>query len=259
MEFLLQYNTPINYIPGENSCVADALSCLPNPSLFTVTSIFDSTKNCLTISKLKLDTEILNAIKSGYATDPFVNKLTSVSTSMDFIQQNNGFWFIKDRLIIPDVKHVHEALFHLAHNSMGHFRTGKSLASLKDSFYWPNMRCDLELAYIPSCANCQRNKSTTSKPIGPLHPLPIPDACCDSVAIDFIRPLPLDNGFDTIITFTDRLGSDIQIVPSNLLLTAEQLAEIFFNKWYCEMAYRLTSSLTVTNSSCPASGGHSTP
>jgi hypothetical protein len=92
------------------------------------------------------------------------------------------------------------------------------------------MRRDLETAYIPSCANCQRNKSTTSKPVRPLHPLPIPDSRCDSVAIDFIGPLPMDNSFDTIITFTDQLGSDIQIVPSISSLTAEQLAEVFFDK-----------------------------
>ena len=54
------------------------------------------------------------------------------------------------------------------------------------------------------------------------------------MAIDFIEPLPLDNGFDMIITFTDRLGSDIQIIPSSSTLTAEQLAELFFDKWYCE-------------------------
>ena len=96
------------------------------------------------------------------------------------------------------------------------------------------MHKDLENAYIPSCAACQRNKSTTTKPIGPLHPLPIPDARCDSVAIDFIGPLPVDNGFNTIITFTDRLGSDIQIIPTVSSLTAEKLAELFFDKWYCE-------------------------
>ena len=33
---------------------------------------------------------------------------------------------------------------------------------------------------------------------------------------------------------TDRLGSDIRIVPTKTNITAEDLAIIFFNNWYCE-------------------------
>ena len=96
------------------------------------------------------------------------------------------------------------------------------------------MRRDLERAYIPSCADCQRNKSRTTKPLGPLHPLPVPDHRCDSVAINFIGPLPVDDGFDCILTLTDRLGSDIRIIPTTCSLTAQGLAELFFWEWYCE-------------------------
>ena len=153
---------------------------------------------------------------------------------MEIIHKNNNFWFIGDWLVIPDVKNVKETLFHLTHNTLGHFGSDKSYSSLCDSFYWPNMCCDLETAYIPSCTDCQRNKSKTTCPIIPLHPLPIPNARCDSVMIDFIGPLPKDNGFHTIIMFADRLGSNIQIIPTVSTLTAEQLAELFFQKWYCE-------------------------
>ena len=93
---------------------------------------------------------------------------------------------------------------------------------------------DLEDGYIPGCPECQRNKGQTTKPIGPLHPLPVPEKCCDLVAIDFIGQLPLDDGFNTILTITDCLGSDIQLIPTTATLTAEQLAKIFFEKWYCE-------------------------
>ena len=234
MEFLSQYDASIKYLPGEKNCVADALSRMPPSPLLNVASILKGPKTRSTSSKLDLDTDLLKIIKDGYKTDPFVAKLTSASAGMDMIREENGFWFIKDRLIIPDIKHVRELLFRLAHDTLGHFGSAKSFGSLRDSFYWPYMRRDLETAYIPSCADCQRNKESTSKPIGPLHPLPIPDARGDSVAIDFIGPLPVDNGFDTIITFTDRLGSDIQIVPSVSSLTAEQFAEIFFDRWYCE-------------------------
>lgn len=78
------------------------------------------------------------------------------------------------------------------------------------------------------------NKSPTSKPHGPLHPLLIPEKRGDSVAIDFIGPLPEDSGFNCIATFTDHLGSNIHIVPTRTNLTAEKIALLFFDNWYCE-------------------------
>ena len=69
---------------------------------------------------------------------------------------------------------------------MGHFGGDKSYASLRNEYYWPNMQCDLEEAYVPSCVDCQRNKSSTVRTRGPLHPLPVPDECGSSVAMDFV-------------------------------------------------------------------------
>lgn len=72
------------------------------------------------------------------------------------------------------------------------------------------------------------------KPTGPLHLLPVPDGRGDSVAMDFIRPLPEENGLDCILAMTDHLNSDIQLVPCSMKTNAEQLAVLFFDKWYCE-------------------------
>lgn len=160
--------------------------------------------------------------------------LQLASSGMKSVTLRDGFWFIGQRFVIPKVTHIREALFHLAHNALGHFGTDKSYAALCNSYYWPNMSKELEKYYVPSCVSCQCNKSTTTKPIGPLHPLPIPEQQGDSVGIDFIGPLPKDGEFDCIVTFTDRLGSNIQIVPTSINLTAEQLADVFFDKWYCE-------------------------
>lgn len=96
------------------------------------------------------------------------------------------------------------------------------------------MQRDLIESYIPSCVDCQRNKSQTVKVPGPLHPLPVPERRGSSVAIDFIGPLPLDEGKDNIISMTCRLGSDVRIVPSSINLTVEALATVFFNNWYCD-------------------------
>ena len=202
------------------------------PSLIAVTSQISPVKS--SVLSISTDTSLLNDIKEGYKTDPFITSLQSASSGTSFISQKEGFWFVGARLVIPNVPHIREALFYLAHDALGHFGTDKSYAVLRDSYYWPNMRKHLEQAYVPSCPDCQRNKSTTQKPFGPLHPLPIPEQRGDSVAIDFIGPLPPDGDFNSIITFTDRLNSDIQIIPSNTNLTAEQLADVFFDKWYCE-------------------------
>ena len=82
---------------------------------------------------------------------------------------------------------------------------------LQDSYYWLNMRWDLEDLYIPLCSDCQWNKDCTSKPTGPLYLLPIPDDQFDSVALNFIGPLPEEDGKDMILTMTDLLGADIQL------------------------------------------------
>jgi hypothetical protein len=146
----------------------------------------------------------------------------------------NGLIFIRSRLIIPNNKQLHENLFHLAHDNLGHFGTDKSYNALQNDFYWPNMRRDLVNVYVPLCIQCQRNKGQTSKPAGPLHPLPVPDKHFDSVTIDFIGPLPKDDGFDSIITMTDRMGADVQIAPCKSNMTTEEFATIFFDRWFCE-------------------------
>jgi hypothetical protein len=202
MEFLSQYDATIHYLPGERNTVADALSRLPDPEVNIVASIFAKAQRRTIRSRFELEDAILDEIKLGYDTDPFVEKLSSAAAGMPNIKLENGFWFVDNRLVVPHGRHVRETLFRIAHDKLGHFGAAKTYDVLRESFYWPNMRRDLEQAYIPSCSECQRNKSTTTKPIGPLHPLPVPDRRCNSVAIDFVGPLPVDNGYDCIVTFT---------------------------------------------------------
>ena len=96
------------------------------------------------------------------------------------------------------------------------------------------MCAELENAYVPGCGTCQRNKSFMKHRAGPLHPLPIPDKCDDSIAIDFIGLLPGDEGYNCIITIADRLGSDIRLIPTTTDISAEEFTRLFFDHWYCE-------------------------
>ena len=101
-------------------------------------------------------------------------------------------------------------------------------------YVWPHMRKELESLYVPSCDVCQRNKASTRKGPGPLHPLPISAQRGDSVAMDFVSPLPLDHEFDYVLTMTCHLGSDIRLIPCKKNISAETAAQLFFEDWYCE-------------------------
>jgi len=205
-------------------CVASMLSATDFSSLIESSSVLS----------ISADSDLLDEIRLDYRDNSFTSFLLSASLGMKSVTLRDGFWLIGQRLVIPKVTPICQALFHLAHDILGHFGSDKSYAALRHSYYWTNMCKELEEYYVPSCIDCQHYKSSTMKPIGPLNPLPIPEQCGDLVAIDFIGPLPKDGEFDCIVTFNDQFGSDIQIVPTSVNLTAEHLADLFFDKWYCK-------------------------
>ena len=215
--------------------------CPPSPPVCSVRSL-----------SVASDPAWLERIRAGYASDRWclrllrslcadgADPLSSLSCgsldglSLAGVSVRDGLLFVGDRLCVPRVPELREALYRLCHDSMGHFGTDKSYALLRSSYYWPHMRRDLERLYVPSCEACQRNKSPTQKPRGPLHPLPVPDGRLQCIAIDFIGRLPEDNGFDCICTITCRLGSELRVFPCRYDMSAEEFAELFFVHWYCE-------------------------
>jgi predicted RNA methylase len=64
--------------------------------------------------------------------------------------------------------------------------------------------------------------------------LPVVFTRGDSIAMDFIGPLLVDNGYDSILTIMDCLRAEVRIIPTHTDITASDLAVIFFNSWYCE-------------------------
>ena len=91
-----------------------------------------------------------------------------------------------------------------------------------------------EKAYIQSCTDCQWNKSSTTKPPGPLHPLPVPDECGQLVAMDFIGPLKDDMGFNCILSIADCLGAKLWLSPPKLTSPPIHWQFCFFDHWYCQ-------------------------
>ncbi len=267
MEFLSIYDCKFIYVKGDANCVADALSRLPGlpcqstsdaessashpynvvAPVYPILSLSEvdsplTAISALTIklpvlkskSILSIDPSLVDNIRNSYSKDPWCQKLLSASRGMQQLLVKNGLWYLDNRLIVPNGCGIREEIFRMAHDALGHFGFSKTYDLIRSSYFWPNMRTDLEDGYIPSCIECQRNKSSTSKPTGPLHPLPVPDDRCQSIAMDFIGPLPDDKGFNCILTITDRLNSEFRLIPTRTDITAKELALVFFDKWYCE-------------------------
>ena len=239
-EFMSQYEMSIVYICREDNCVADTLSRVPEnafPDERSVTSappiLHDAWRHHIgAILSITTDRSVLESIKEGYNSDDFC--ICLAQNNVPGAQLINDLWYIGDCLVIPRTGDVRKNLFRLAHDTLGHFGADKSYANLRDAYYWPNMRTDLEKSYIPSCSDCQCNKSHTTKPPGPLHPLPIPDKHGDSVALDFVGPLPEDDSYNCILTMTNHLGSDYRLIPTRTDTTAKDIAVLVFDNWYCE-------------------------
>ena len=140
MELMSQYDATIHYLPREENCAADTLSRLPDPALTVVASILATTCGKSIRTHFDLEDAILDEIKSGYANDSFTQKHGKASAGMTNIRMENGFWFINDRLVVPNSNNIRETLFRLAHDNLGHFGLPKTYGSLRDAYYWPNMR-----------------------------------------------------------------------------------------------------------------------
>jgi RNase H-like domain found in reverse transcriptase/Integrase zinc binding domain len=155
-EFLSQYDMTIIYLLGDDNTVTDALSHLPPncfPDELTTWPDASGTTHVASVLSITSDNSLLRAIKNGYDSDTYCKCLAN--SSVPGTTTKDGLWYVGGHLLVPQVPNVCESLFRLAHDSLGHFRADKSYATLRTTYYWPNMHQDLEQSYIPSCSECQ--------------------------------------------------------------------------------------------------------
>jgi len=82
-----------------------------------------------------------------------------------------------------------------------------------------------------TCPTCQKAKTSTSEPIGLLHPLPTPEEKWEQVTLNLITQLPptQETNYDAIIVFVDQLTKRIHVAPTGTTVTAKGLARLFFD------------------------------
>ena len=148
---------------------------------------------------------------------------------------DNGLLYFEDadhniRLCVPAlertniIKEVHDGAHETAH--AGWERT---LATLRDRFYWPRMRADVT-DYVRTCDPCQKIKHDRGAGTGYLQPLDIPINPFDHISLDFITGLPTSQDKDTILVVVDKLTKYAHFIATTAEVTAEESAILLFKR-----------------------------
>lgn len=102
------------------------------------------------------------------------------------------------------------------------------MALLKDTYYWPCMRDDVE-AYVMTCLLCQQDKVEQKQPVDLLQPFPVLEHPWEYVTIDFIFILSKSKGYGSIMVVVDKLSKYETSIATLRNCTVEEIAHLFFN------------------------------
>lgn len=116
----------------------------------------------------------------------------------------SNFWEIKYQIVIPTC--YRKRMLFQAHDSplSGHLGVTKTLSRIRNYFFWPGMRKDVEY-YCKTCETCQRvGKPNQVIPIAPLIPIPVLDPPFTRILMDIVGPLPSTRtGHKYLLTLMD--------------------------------------------------------
>ncbi|KAJ9536534.1 hypothetical protein OSB04_un000286 [Centaurea solstitialis] len=196
VEFIESFPYVIKYKKGKENIVADALS--RRHSLIT------------TLSSKFLGFE---SLKEMYENDSDFSSLFAACEhgSFDKFYKHEGYLFKENKLCIPKCS-TRDLLVREAHGGglMGHFGVQKTLDVLKEHFFWPKTRDDVN-KICERCVTCKQAKSK-SKPHGLYTPLPIP------------------NSRDSVFVVVDRFSKMAHFIPCHKSDDASHIADLFFKE-----------------------------
>ena len=137
-------------------------------------------------------------------------------------------------LCIPRAMHksrkLTEVIIDQAHHTIGHAGTERTSKYIHKFYWWSTLSKDVA-KFCLTCGTCQAVKPITQRPMGLLHPLPIPSRPWESIGMDFIGPLPPSpEGYNFIWVVIDRMTSMVHLVALKTSATAVEVAEKYLKE-----------------------------
>jgi RNase H-like domain found in reverse transcriptase/Reverse transcriptase (RNA-dependent DNA polymerase)/Integrase zinc binding domain/Chromo (CHRromatin Organisation MOdifier) domain/Retroviral aspartyl protease len=242
LSFFAEYNFRVEYKPGKQNVIADALSRRPD---------YEEQSSSLnsTTTRTIIWSDLHDRIRRAYADDEDLTSLiqyfrdatakvpTPWRTKIHkFVYRDELLWYIADdtdhpRVVVPKDEDLRADIIFEYHNTRiaGHLGREKTYLSLSRDFWW-NHQYKLVKQYVKYCEICQRVKPQ-QRIQAPLQSLPIPTDCWQSVSLDFVFGLPPDDQKNTgVVVFVDRFSKMVHLAPVRANISARETAKIFFER-----------------------------
>ena len=203
------------------------------------TSLFDALSTGPELRKhIEKANDFLDKVKMGYGKDTLFSKIIKEKEKYSLFRYREGLLYTDNRgghevLCIPRVitkdYSITATVMEQAHTILGHYGAQKTADYIRRWYWWPRLGQEVD-KYCTTCGICQANKTSTQRPVGLLHPLPIPNRPWGSIGMDFMGPFPKSHGYDYLWVIICRLTSMVHLIPVNTTIKASELASLYIKE-----------------------------
>lgn len=182
--------------------------------------------------------DFLDVVRKGYTGDTLFSKIIAKVEHYPQYSIRNGVLYFTNAVGNPVIailgslskgRRVTEIAIDQAHRIIGHKAARKTHDYLTRWYWWPTMAKDVEM-FCKSCETCQTTKTSTSKPRGLLHTLPVPNSPWSSITMDFVGPFPEVHGYDYLLVVICRLTSLVHLIPTVTTAKASDVAWLYLKE-----------------------------